>query len=145
MDSRANHVLKQRNREAGVTLLEVLVVLAIIAMVSTVVAPRVLDNFGRAKGQAAIVQMVNIEAALQIYYLDVGIFPSESEGLQALVEAPGGARNWAGPYIDGTALDDPWGRPYLYRFPGDEREFDVFTFGRDGQPGGTREDSDRYL
>lgn len=145
MDLRTNCLTPKRDPERGVTLLEVLVVLAIVAMVATVAAPRVLDSFGRAKTQTATVQMANIKAALQIYYLDNGIFPSETQGLQALIDAPDGTRNWMGPYMDPPALLDPWGRQYLYRFPGQNGEFDVFTFGRDGQPGGYREDRDTYL
>jgi len=136
---------RKRRRDAGVTLLEVLVVLGIIAMVTTVVAPRVLDNFGRAKGQTATVQMAQVKGALQIFYLDVGRFPTEAEGLQALTSAPAGVQNWAGPYIDAEALQDPWGRGYLYRLPGEQDPFDLFTYGRDGQPGGTKEDADKYL
>ncbi len=138
-------VSNRRRKDAGITLLEVLVVLAIIAMVTTVAAPRILDNFGRAKAQTATVQMANIKGALQIFYLDVGRFPTEAEGLQALIAAPSGIQSWSGPYIDAEAILDPWGRGYLYRSPGQEDAFDLFTLGRDGQPGGTREDGDTYL
>lgn len=137
-------VLK-RKRDAGVTLLEVLVVVAIIAMVATLAAPRVLDGFGRAKSQTATVQLTNLKTSMQLFYLDVGRFPTEAEGLDALLAEPQGVNGWLGPYIDEPGLTDPWGRRFLYQGPTDTSEFEVFTFGRDGQPGGNREDSDIRL
>lgn len=134
-----------RDKEAGVTLLEILVVLAIIAMIATLTAPRLLDSFGRAKSQAAQVQLANVKGALQLYYLDVGRFPSEAENLSSLVNAPAGVNEWAGPYIDPEGILDPWGRAFIYRQPGTEKDFDLLSRGRDGQPGGTKEDKDISL
>lgn len=122
-----------------------MVVLAIMALIIGLAAPRLLDTFGRAKSRAAVLQMENIRGALQLYYIDVGRFPSEAEGLSALIAAPSGVDRWLGPYVNEESdLTDPWGRVFLYRSPGQEREFDIFTLGRDGQSGGTREDSDIY-
>lgn len=125
---------------AGFTLVELLVVLAIMAMLAGLVAPRVMDYFGRAKVDTAKLQLENIAAALELHRLDVGRYPTNPEGLQALV-APTGAARWQGPYLKGGAVPlDPWGRPYRYRIPGTEgRSFDVFSSGPsdagDGAPG----------
>lgn len=140
------HPSASRKRNAGVSLLEIMVVLAIMALVVGLAAPRVMDSFGRAKSIAAETQMNNIKGALQLYYIDVGRYPSEAEGLEALIRQPGGTSNWRGPYVDGVDdIQDPWGRTYLYRFPGRDKPFDLSTLGRDGHAGGTKEDSDIVL
>ena len=95
-----------RDPESGVTLLEMLVVLAIIAMVATLTAPQVLNSFGRAKSQAAKVQLADIKAAIQIYYLDTGQFPSHGDGLSALLQPPATVEDWAGPYVEESSLID---------------------------------------
>lgn len=137
---------KQRNATAGVSMIEVLIVLAIIGMIVALVAPRAIGYFGRAKGQAASIQINNIEGALQLMYIDIGRYPTEGEGLSLLVEAPQQVKNWQGPYLDDEkGLTDPWGRTYLYRMPGTDRDFDIFTYGRDGQLGGAKEDADISL
>jgi general secretion pathway protein G len=139
-------VRTSRNPQAGVTLLEVLVVLAIIALVVGLAAPRLMDSFGRAKSRTAAIQIENVRGAVQLFYLDVGRYPSEAEGLPALIAAPDGATGWVGPYLDGVEdLDDPWGRPYLYRSPAEDKPFSITTYGRDGRAGGTSEDSDISL
>lgn len=137
--------MNSRDNRSGVTLLEVLVVLAIIAMIATIATPRLMQSFGRAQGQAAVVQMNNVAAAIQMYYLDTGQFPSESDGLSALVTKPNAVNGWYGPYIDSSALSDPWGRAWIYRQPGREDAFDLMTLGQDGQPGGSNEDKDISL
>ena len=125
---------------AGFTLVELLVVLAIMAMLAGLVAPRVMDYFGRAKIDTAKLQIENIAAAMELHRLDVGRYPTNPEGLQALV-APTGAPRWQGPYLRGGAVPlEPWGRPYRYRIPGtDGRSFDVYSSGPsdagDGAPG----------
>lgn len=131
-----------RSHRAGVTLLEVLVVLAIIAMISALAAPRLMENFGRAKAQAAQVQLSTLKGAVQLYYLDTGQLPSQSEGLGALVSAPAAVRNWRGPYVDSDQLIDPWGRPWTFRQPAQDKLFTIGTLGRDGQSGGDGEDAD---
>jgi general secretion pathway protein G len=132
-----------RAGEAGFSLVELLVVLAIIGMIATMVTPQVLGYLGRAKGDAAKVQAKNIARSVELYYLDAGSYPQPRQGLAALVSPPGGV-NWQGPYLrDAKGLTDPWGRPYLYRSPGlSGAPFEVYTLGRDGQPGGTGEDAD---
>lgn len=135
-----------RNRIAGISLLEILVVLAVISLIVGLTAPRLIQNFGRAKSQVAEIQMTNIKGALQLYYIDVGRYPSEAEGLSALLNAPSGTDAWQGPYLDTVEdINDPWGRAFLYRSPGQDKPFDLFTYGRDGHPGGTSEDRDINL
>lgn len=136
----------RRNPTAGLTLLEIMVVLAIIALVVSLTAPRLMESFGRAKSQAAEVQMNTIKGALQLYYIDVGRYPTEAEGLTALLQAPSGAADWDGPYVDDSEdIMDPWGRTYLYRYPAEDGGFALETQGRDGQPGGSKEDRDITL
>ncbi|MEP2149207.1 MAG: type II secretion system major pseudopilin GspG [Roseobacter sp.] len=132
-----------RDKEAGVTLLEVMIVLAIMALVIGVAAPRFLDSFGRAKSQTASVQMSNIKAAVQMFYIDVGALPTSTQGLNALTTRPQNIQAWRGPYLeDDEGLIDPWGRRFLLRIPGETKAFDILSYGRDGQPGGDNEDRD---
>ncbi|MCL4131316.1 UNVERIFIED_CONTAM: hypothetical protein GTU68_060808 [Idotea baltica] len=114
-------------------------------MIAALATPRIMDSFGRAKAQAAQVQMSNIKAAVQIYYLDTGSYPSQSDGLSALLQAPTGASSWRGPYLDVASTKDPWGRDWIYQQPGTSQPFDIETLGADGQPGGTNEDADIKL
>lgn len=136
----------KRNRRSGLTLLEVMVVLAIIALIAGLATPRLMESFGRAKSRTAMIQMENLRGAVRLFYLDVGRYPSEAEGLSALVVAPQGLEGWLGPYLDGDLdLSDPWERAYLYRSPAGQKPFEILTYGRDGRAGGTREDSDISL
>ncbi len=138
--------LPRRRKTAGISLLEIMVVLAIIALVVGLAAPRLMGNFGRAKSMVAEAKMENVKGALQLYYIDLGRYPSEAEGVQALLKAPAGATDWRGPYVDSAEdLEDPWGRVLLYRSPGKDSAFDLSTNGRDGHPGGTGEDTDITL
>jgi len=139
-------VSRDRKSNAGISLLEIMVVLAIIALVVGLAAPRVMENFGRAKSIVAETQMNNVKGALQLFYIDIGRYPSEAEGLESLLRQPSGTRDWNGPYLDNIEdIQDPWGRVFLYRRPGTDGPFGLSTYGRDGQPGGTREDSDIVL
>lgn len=130
--------------EQGLTLVEMLVVLAILALVVGLVAPRVVDYLGRAKSTTAKLQIENLAAGLDLFRLDVGRYPSQSEGLAALAQRPSALPAWKGPYIKGDGVPpDPWGRPYTYRIPGrDSRAFDVLSLGADGAPGGSGENQD---
>lgn len=135
-----------RNPRSGVTLLEVMIVLAVIALIVGFGAPRLMESFGRAKSQAAEVAMANLKGAVQLFYIDTGRYPTTGEGLSALLTAPADVAGWKGPYLDGTGdMTDPWGRPFAYAAPGEAGPFGLTTLGRDGQPGGTGEDSDISL
>jgi general secretion pathway protein G len=129
--------------EEGFTLLEMLVVLAIIALLVGIVAPRVVQYLSRAKSQTAQTQLHNIASALDLYRLDIGHYPRQDEGLDALVTAPGDATNWNGPYLPKKEGEmDPWGEKFQYRNPGQHGEYDLFSYGADKVEGGTGEDKD---
>lgn len=131
---------------SGITILEVLIVLAIIAMIAAVVGPRLVGYLGRAKSETAALQIDQIGNALQLFYIDTGRYPTDAESLQVLVNAPPGDSSWQGPYLDNQdGLTDPWGRTYLYSEPDASDRPDVSTLGRDGQTGGTGEDKDLGL
>ncbi|MEL7043763.1 MAG: type II secretion system major pseudopilin GspG [Pseudomonadota bacterium] len=129
-------------RAAGFTLMELLVVLAILGLLMSLVGPQVLNQFGKAKTKTALVQIKDLEQALEMYKLDVGRYPSTAQGLVALVQKPGDAAGWNGPYLKGNVPQDPWDRDYNYKFPGERAEVDIFTLGQNGAPGGEGEDTD---
>ena len=130
-------------REAGFTLLEMLVVLAIMGLLAAIVAPQVLKYLGSSRVQTAKIQIHNITSALELYRLDVGRYPTSEEGLNALVAQPSTASSWSGPYLqEASALKDPWGQPYLYRNPGQHGEVDVYSLGSDKAEGGAGEAAD---
>ena len=126
----------------GFTLLELLVVIVIIGLLAGYVAPRYFSQVGKSEVQVARAQLDAIEKALDQYRLDTRRYPSTEQGLQALVTRPPEEANWNGPYLKKAAPNDPWGRPYIYRNPGQKGDFDLASYGRDGKPGGTGEDAD---
>lgn len=127
----------------GITLLELLVVLAIIALIATFAVPALFERLGESRTKAASIQIKELGNVLDMYRLDVGGYPSEAEGLQSLVTAPAGIDRWNGPYLrNPEALTDPWGRPYVYRMPGDHGEYDLYSLGSDGAEGGEDEAAD---
>ncbi len=128
--------------QGGFTLMELLVVLAILGLLMSLVGPRVLNQLGGAKTKTAAIQIKDLEQALEMYKLDVGRFPSTEQGLAALVKKPAGVAGWNGPYLKSDVPLDPWNREYLYKYPGERGELDIFTYGQDGSPGGEGEDSD---
>lgn len=128
-------------RRRGFTLIELLVVLVILGLLAGLVGPQVMRYVGSSKTDTARLQINDLSAAMDLYRIDVGSYPSNSQGLAALVQQPGGVQRWNGPYLRrNTVPDDPWGRPYHYRFPGEHGPFDIWTNGADGQPGGSGED-----
>jgi general secretion pathway protein G len=132
-----------QDREAGYTLLELLVVLGIIVLIATVAAPQVLRYLGKARTETAKAQISAVSTALELYALDAGGFPPQQTGLQALVQPPPGQTRWRGPYLKrSSGVIDPWGQPYRYKFPGRSGQPEVFTLGRDNAPGGADEDQD---
>ena len=126
----------------GFTLLELLVVIVIIGLLAGYVAPRYFSQVGKSEIQVARAQIESIEKALDQYRLDVRRYPSAEEGLAALVVKPASAPAWGGPYLKKALPNDPWGRPYVYRTPGQKGEFELLSYGRDGKPGGASEDAD---
>ena len=132
-----------RAAQKGFTLVELLVVLVILGLIAAFAAPQVIKFVGGAKSDAAKIQIERLSSVLDLYRLEVGRYPSEDEGLEALMEKPSDAENWNGPYLKkADALIDPWGRPYGYKVPGEVGGFDVFTLGSDGQEGGEGEARD---
>jgi general secretion pathway protein G len=124
--------------EGGFTLVEMLVVITIIGLIMALVGPRVLNYLGESKVKAARIQIQSFAAALDLFYLDAGRYPSSAEGLAALVRPTGGLAGWNGPYLKGGSLpNDPWGTPYVYRSPGEHGVYDIVSYGADGQQGGT--------
>jgi general secretion pathway protein G len=129
--------------QAGFTLIELLVVLVILVLLASLVAPRVIGYLGSSRTKAARVQIQSLVTALELYKVDTGRYPATNEGLKVLIEAPTGASAWNGPYLTKKDVpNDPWGRPYLYRLPGEHGAFDIVSLGADNQPGGTGENED---
>lgn len=135
--------LRQTDAESGFTLLELLVVIAILGLLAAIVAPQALRYLGSSKSQTAKVQIKNVASAMELYRFDNGGLPPAGAGLESLVKAPPGAAAWNGPYLpQASALTDPWGKPYILKAPGEHGDYDIFTLGSDGAPGGTGEAKD---
>lgn len=128
----------RRRSEGGFTLIEILVVITIIALIMSLVGPRVLNYLGESKVKAAKIQIQSFGSALDLFNLDTGRYPTTSEGLTALVQSPGTIPAWNGPYLKGGVVpNDPWGKPFVYRSPGEHGPYDIMSYGSDGQEGGT--------
>ncbi len=132
---------RSRLKSVGFTLIEMLVVLAILGMLATLVGPSVLKQFDKSKTRAALVQIKNIEQAAGMFKLDVGRYPTMQEQLQALVDKPASAPGWSGPYMDKLPAD-PWGNPYRYENPGKMKDVDIFSYGADNAAGGEGDKAD---
>ncbi|MEJ2174805.1 MAG: type II secretion system major pseudopilin GspG [bacterium] len=129
-------------RDAGFTLLELLVVVAIIGLLIGFVAPRYFGQIGKSEVTVARAQIDALEKALDQYRLDTGHYPSTEQGLGALLQRPQNEPKWNGPYLRKSVPLDPWGKPYQYRAPGEKGEFDLLSYGKDGTPGGSGENAD---
>ena len=128
----------------GFTLLELVVVIIVLGLLVGLVGPQIFGRLGEAKSTTAKTQIEMIGVALDNYRLDNGSYPTTSQGLEALRTKPAGASNWRGPYLRKPVPLDPWKRAYIYRSPGQKSSdgYDLMSYGRDGQPGGTDEDAD---
>lgn len=132
----------KNRKQTGFTLVELLVVLAIIGLLAGLVGPRVLNQLGGAKSKTALVQIRDFESAIEVYMLDTGQFPTTEQGLEALVSDPG-VTGWNGPYLRRNEIpEDPWNNTYVYRYPGDRADFDIMSYGADGRPGGEDDNAD---
>ncbi len=131
---------RERRSGRGFTLLELLVVLAILGLIAAFATPRALKWLSGAKSDSARIQIENLSTAVDLYRLEVGSYPPTLEGL---VAKPAGAERWNGPYLKkGVLPEDPWGRPFVYAYPGENGEYDLSTLGADGQVGGDGENAD---
>lgn len=133
---------RQVGTSAGFTLLELLVVVTIIGLLAAYVGPKYFSQLGKSEQGVAKAQVEAFVRALDTYRLDVGQYPTTEEGLNALLTRPGNAAKWNGPYLQKAVPPDPWGRPYLYRAPGAAGDFDIISYGKDGQPGGAGDAAD---
>jgi general secretion pathway protein G len=126
----------------GFSLIEIMIVMVIIGLLASLVGPKLFGQLGKAKTKTAKAQIGMLMAALDAYRLDVGNYPSQQEGLNALVTSPG-VQEWAGPYLaKGQLPQDPWSHPYVYQVPGQHGEVDITSLGADNKAGGTGEDAD---
>ncbi len=136
------HRTFQARTAAGFTLLELLVVVTIIGLLAAYVGPKYFSQLGRSEQGVAKAQVEAFARALDTYRLEVGRYPSSEEGLDALLSKPANAARWNGPYLQKAVPDDPWGHAYIYRSPGVTGDFEITSYGKDGQPGGTGDAAD---
>ncbi len=126
----------------GFTLLELLVVMVIIGLLASIIAPQYFSQIGKSNVKVARAQIEAVGQALDQYRLDVGRYPTTEQGLSALRVAPTNLPTWRGPYLKRDLPPDPWGLVYLYKAPGQHGDYDLSSLGADGQPGGEGEASD---
>lgn len=129
-------------RSRGFTLLELLVVLVVLGLLVSIVGPKYFSQLGKSEAKAAGAQIASLAKALDLYRLDVGSYPPGAAGLIALNANPGSEPKWKGPYLQKEVPADPWGRPYLYKSPGEHGDYDLVSLGKDGRPGGSDENAD---
>jgi general secretion pathway protein G len=134
---------RRRRRQAGMTLLELLVVITVLGLLTAAVGTVALNYLGRAKTETTQLRINQVESGLDLFRLDMGRYPTDAEGLQALVQAPANAEKWQGPYLKkAEAIEDAWGNPFLYSSPGQHGEVDIYSLGADQADGGDGEDQD---
>ncbi len=134
--------MKDTRRQRGFTLIEILIVVIIIGLLASLVGPKLFGKVGTAKQKTAKAQIELFGTALDAFRLDVGRYPTSEEGLKALREKPSGAETWQGPYLPKEIPTDPWGRPYVYRSPGEVHDYEIVSLGLDGADGGDGENQD---
>ncbi len=131
-----------RRRDKGFTLIEILIVVIIIGLLASLVGPKLFSKVSGARQKSAKAQIELFGTALDAFRLDTGRYPTTEEGLKALREKPSGTEQWQGPYLPKELPSDPWGKPYIYKCPGDHGEYDLISFGLDGVEGGEGENQD---
>ena len=138
-----NKIKLKKQHNMGFTLIELLVVLVIVGLLAGLVGPRVLSYLGGAKSDTANLQIEELGAGLDLFYLETGRYPTSDEGLIALVEQPVNVSNWHGPYLKKKTIPkDPWGRDYYYQSPGENGPYDLVSYGMDGTEGGEQNNQD---
>lgn len=141
VSTRPTSLEKKIKSQKGFTLIELLIVMVILGLLASLVGPRMFQQVGGAKQKSAKTQISMIGTALDAYRLDVGRYPTNEEGLQALRRNPG-LETWNGPYLTKEIPQDPWNKDYIYRYPGEHGDYDLYSLGFDGQEGGEGENAD---
>lgn len=139
---KSNFMRQPHARVHGFTLLELLVVVAIIGLLAAYVGPRYFSQLGKSESTVAKAQIESFEKALDQYRLDTGRYPATEQGLAVLVVKPANDKKWNGPYLSKDVPSDPWGNPYRYRNPGAKGEYEILSYGKDGLPGGADDAAD---
>ena len=134
--------LKLNIKIQGFTLLELLVVMVIIGLLAGYVGPKYFEQIGKSETKTAKAQIDALGKALDQFRIDTGSYPTSEQGLEALNKNPGNNPKWAGPYLKKSVPNDPWDKPYLYKSPGEHSDYDLYSLGKDGQQGGTKEAED---
>ena len=135
---------KRTYQVSGFTLIELLIVMVIIGLLAAFIVPKLIGRVGESKLTAAKAQIELLSTAIEVYKLDTGKYPSQDTGLQSLNSKPGDVQNWKGPYMKKNKVPkDPWGVEYIYKFPGDHGDYDLFSYGADGTEGGSGENADQ--
>ena len=130
-------------RNAGFTLLELLIVMIIIGLLAALIGPKMIGRVGESRQTVAKQQIEGFSSALEMYKLDTTKYPTREQGLEALVTQPQGITNWKGPYLKKKFIPkDPWGNNYVYTYPGEHGDYDIVSYGADCNSGGDGEDKD---
>lgn len=143
-DLNMEEILSQRRKNSsGFTLIELLIVMVIIGLLAALIVPKLIGRVGESQQTAAKAQIELLSTALEVYKLDTGKYPPQGEGLSALINKPDGVDNWKGPYLKKNIIPkDPWGAEYVYKYPGEHGDYDLFSYGADGSEGGSGDDAD---
>ncbi len=140
---RLRNTARRRAGEGGFTLVELLVVLVILVLLASIIGPRVIGYLGSSRSKTAHIQIESLVTAMELFHIDVGRYPTSTEGLAALAKSPGNITGWNGPYLaKGDVPQDPWGRPYTYQAGQNAGSFEIKSLGADGKEGGTDENAD---